>query len=385
MRYFFLLLSLTGIAHHLFAQNPANFISDTYAEKISFIRMDSVQSSQSTVIEYDKFLVVIELPFLDYGADKTTGFKEDLDKAKSMLLYLKQKYNKPVKYVLSSHWHLHSLSGITPFLDQGAMLVTAQSNWDYSVQNGLLGDQPAEKYREKVIGLTKDTTLLTQTKMPISVVYMDSTYQYKPTRDFLFFYLPKIKTLHASCMCALQEIDFSKRKNYKYSDRLTDLKKAIIEKKLEVNDIIKLGRFEHTKEKYYPPVFTKEYLNAFMRNGQAMAEAVKSFTKLEEKYILQKQDSLMASAIQQKISPNLLNNVVYACLKDKAFGKAIIYAKLLNLYSPGDPYYLDTLGEAYFASGDITTAAFYAEAILKIDPKFSTGLETWEAKKKNGY
>ncbi|MCY7363297.1 MAG: hypothetical protein LH629_14710 [Ignavibacteria bacterium] len=98
------------------AQNVNDFNINNYENNIFFITMDTSHSSQTTVIEYPEFLVLIELPFIDEGAGKSTDLSEDIERAEEFIKFLNDKFkNKPVKFVMSSHWHLHSLSGITPF------------------------------------------------------------------------------------------------------------------------------------------------------------------------------------------------------------------------------------------------------------------------------
>jgi hypothetical protein len=209
-----------------FAQSDKQFSRTVFSKDISFVRTDTTHGSQTTVVEYPNFLVVIELPMIDEGGSRATNLEQDIPKAERFLDFLKKQYNnKPIKYVLSSHWHLHSTSGITPFLNQGATLVSTKKNWDYCVKNGLFGDSDFKTLEKQVLFVEKDTQILEKTENPISVLYLDETYTNKPTNDYLFFFMPKVKCMHASCMCAMNEIDFKQRPNFIYNDRVTDLEK----------------------------------------------------------------------------------------------------------------------------------------------------------------
>lgn len=294
------------------AQTTNSFIVNKHAGNISFTRMDSAHTSQTTVIEYPDFLVLIELPFVDMGGDKSTDLYEDVATADRFILFLKKEFkNKPVKYVLSTHWHLHSLSAITPFFKQGAKLITASSNWQYSLRNGFLGSADPKTFAKSVLKVTRDTTLLSKTKFPIDVIFLDSTYSHKPTKDYLFFYFPTTKMMHASCMCALTDVDFEKRKGFTYSDRITDLSRAIASRKLPVESIIKLGRFDQSPGQYLEPVFSRTYLEEFMENGKPMHVAVAQYTNLTFHSLLQQKDSILQDAITKKVSPQILNQAVY--------------------------------------------------------------------------
>lgn len=377
------LLSSLLIPLALTGQSKDSFIWREHSKNIAFITMDSVHTSQTTVIEYPKFLVLIELPFMDFGADKSTDFKEDTETAERLITFLKKRYSKPVKYVLSSHWHLHSLSGITPFFKEGAKLVAAKSNWAYSVNSGLVGDKSVKYFSKNVVGITRDTTLLAKTDFPIDVVYLDSSYAYKPTNDFLFFYFPKSKTLHTACMCALTEVNLETRKGFTYSDRLTDLNRSINTRNLNVEHIIKLGRFEKS-DTYLPPVFNYSYLQKFMQAGKPMHVAVKQFTDLKLTELLQKKDSLIQLAVQANTSPQIINQAVYNFLKIKDYERAVAMANLLILFKPNDPNYIDTLGEAYYAMGNTVLANYYNDLLLKINSSFEGGIKTWEHNKIKG-
>ncbi len=356
---------------------------DGYTKNIAFIAMDSTHSSESTVIEYPNYLVVIELPFIDEGGGKRTGLNEDAAKAERFIAFLKKKYsNKPVKYVLSSHWHLHSLSGITPFFKQGTKLITTKSNWDYGVKNGLLGAQSPSLFSPNLIYVRRDTTLLAKSEFPIKALYLDSTYKNKPTDDYLFFYLPRTKTMLASCMCAVSDVDYSKLKDYAYSDRLIDLERAISSRKLPVEKITKLSRIKQMGSEYIPPVYSYSFLQELMKNGKTMQQYVREYTSLNQQTLIHQKDSLIHTLIAKKLSPQIINQAVYTCIREKEFKKAVALSQLLNTYYPGELNFIDTMGEAYFAAGNTSAAAFYNGLLLQKDPKFGGGLKAWEQNKK---
>jgi len=367
------------------AQGKYSFSIEKYSPEVSLVTMDSTFYVQSTVVEYPDYLVLIELPFVDYGAEITRNLHEDTAKAIGFIAFLDKNFNhKPIKYVLHSHWHLHSLSGITPFFKTGATLITTRQNWEYSTHNGLLGLQAAAKFSNQILEVSKDTFLFSKTKFPIEVLYLDSTYQNKPTKDYLFFYFPKLKTLHASCMCAINEVDFKAKKDYLYSDRLTDLHRSITSRNLTVDNFIKLERFKSLESKSVGHVFTYDYFTKHIQNGKSLHQRVSDFTNLSSIDLLTQRDSILLDAINKKLNPEIINSAVYDCIKNKQFEKAVALAQILNLFSPGELNYIDTMGEAYYDAGDMEMAKYYDSILKKKDAKFTGGIESWEQNRKSG-
>ena len=71
------------------AQSKNEFTKTSFSKELSFIRIDSINSSQSTVVEYPKFLVVIELPMKNSGGGKATDLEEDIPTAERYLQFLR--------------------------------------------------------------------------------------------------------------------------------------------------------------------------------------------------------------------------------------------------------------------------------------------------------
>lgn len=378
------LILLILISTEVVAQKN-QFTRTSFSKEISFIRFDSAQAAQSTVIEYPKFLVVIELPMIEEGGGRSTNLEEDIPKAERYLAYLEGEYRKPIKYVLSSHWHLHSLSGITPFFNKGAKLVTAKTNWKYSLDNGLMSGKDVTKFNKQLVTITRDTTLLSDTKNPIDVLFLDKSYTFKPTKDYLFFYLPASKTMHASCMCAMATIDFKQRPEFVYNDRVSDLEKAITTRKLQVDNLIKLSAEYDKETKTYKPVtFTNSYYSEFKQRGTPMHVIVKNYSKCSLEKLTLQRDSILHHLVDKKVSPGIINSAVYDCIRDKQFQNAVEWARILNLYSAGDNSYIDTLGEACFRAGDALMAQYYSKLLAQRDAKaFPDALKTWEKNKAN--
>jgi hypothetical protein len=389
MKFMYTLFLALAASTSLYTQSDKQFSKTVFSKEISFIRVDTAYGSQSTVIEYPKFLVVIELPMIDEGGGRKTNLVQDIPKAERFLSYLNKEYNnKPIKYVLSSHWHLHSLSGITPFFNQGAVLVAAKTNWKYSINNGLFGNADTKTAEKQVMQISKDTTILKNTNFPISVLFLDETYSNKPTKDYLFFYMPANMCIHASCMCAMNEIDFKQRPEFIYNDRVTDLEKAIKSRNLDVEHLFKLtAELDKDKKNYKLPVFNKSYFEEFKQRGTPMSKIVNSYKKYELNFLQLNKDSILHSLITntKKIPAQVINSLVYSLMKDKEFLKALHWAQVLNLYQIGDFDFMDTLGEAYYNVGDIVIAQNISIQLALLNPKFPNQFKEWELAKQTGH
>lgn len=365
-------------------QSTLRFSKTTFSKDISFVRTDTTHGSQSTIVEYENFLVVIELPMINAGGNRSTNLEQDIPRAEEFLRYLQKTYRKPVHYILSSHWHLHSLSGITPFLHAGAKLISARSNWNYAVENGLMGKQDVNSIARQIFLVGKDTTLLSNTANPIQILFLDQTYTFKPTKDYLFFYLPKSKTLHASCMCAMTTVDFAARPAFTYNDRVSDLEKAITTRNIPVDHLIKLtAEFDPQLNQYRPPVFTQDYFNEFRKRGTPLHEVVKKYSAYPYQFLSNARDSVLRNLVENKIPAAVLNSAVYDCIKRKEFQKAVAWAQILNLYQSGEANFIDTLGEAHCFAGNTDMARHYSNLLKQLDPKnFPDALKNWEQNKR---
>jgi hypothetical protein len=278
------------------------------------------------------------------------------------------------------------LSGITPFFNQGAILVAAKTNWEYSIKNGLFGNAEIKTLEKQVMQVSRDTTILNNTNFPISVLFLDATYSNKPTKDYLFFYMPSNKCIHASCMCAMNEIDFKQKPEFIYNDRVTDLEKAIKSRNLDVEYLFKLtADLDKDKKNYKLPVFNKSYFEEFKQRGTPMSEIVNSYKKYELSFLQINKDSIIHSLITKKIPAQVINSLVYSLIKEKEFLKALHWAQVLNLYQIGEFDFMDTLGEAYYNAGDFVMAQNISNQLALLNPKFPNQFKEWELAKQTGH
>jgi len=363
-------------------QERQNFLLTKGDNNISIITMGSIRSSHCTIIEYPDFLVLQEIPKIPQNSIKT-----DDHKANPLITFIDSIYShKPIKYILNSHSHVHSLSTITPFLDRGAKLITTKENIKIYNKRGLFKGKLSKTYYESVIQISSDTILLSETKNPIEVLYLKkSDYKSIPTETYLFFYFSKQKLLAASCMVHLK--DLNEKYGYKgvvYNNRLLDVNKIIADKDLVVENTIQMSRLRFLKGLRKLPIFPISYMKNVLKHGWHINELVNHFQNMSFEKLTTKKDSLLNFLVENEIYHTIINHAVYLSIDKKEYQKAVAIAQILILYEPGNLNEVDTLGEAFYNNGQLNMAKHYNN-ILKRSKGNTEGLGMveWEKNKKN--
>jgi hypothetical protein len=191
-------------------------------------------------------------------------------------------------------------------------------------------------------------------------------------------------------MCAMNEVDFKQMPDFMYSNRVTDLEKAIKSRKLDIEYLFKLtAEYDKDKNIYKLPVFTKSYFEEFKQRGtpRAAAEAkeVNIYKNYELSFLKLNKDTILHSLINKKIPSQLINSLVYILIKEKEFLKALQWAQVLNLYQIGEFDFMDTLGEAYYNAGDFAMAQNISNQLALLNPKFPNQFKAWELTKQTGH
>lgn len=363
------------------------FVNGQGKQKFLFTKGDNnisvitIGSTHCTVIEYPKFLVVHEIPNLPKNE------QDDNPKTNPLITFIDSVYlKKPIKYILNSHHHSHSLSTITPFLEKGAKLITAKENIKRYDKRGLFGDKTSEGYSASIIQISSDTVLLSETKIPIEILYLKkSDYKSIPTETYLFFNFTQQKLLATSCMVYL--LDFNEKHGFKgtiYSDRITDVNKIIKDRNLEVENTLQLYNFRFENEVRKLPIFSLSYLQNVIKHGWHRNELSEYFQNMSYEELATKQDSLLNFLVEYQVYSVITNRAVYELINKKEYQKAVALAQLQVLYRPDVPNFVDTLGEAYFNNGDMLKAKYFDKIIRKIKPDDKRyGLIVWEKNQKD--
>jgi hypothetical protein len=88
-------------------------------------------------------------------------------------------------------------------------------------------------------------------------------------------------------MCAMNEVDFKQMPDFMYSNRVTDLEKAIKSRKLDIEYLFKLtAEYDKDKNINKLPVFTKSYFEEFKQRGTPRAAAEAKEVNIYKNYEL---------------------------------------------------------------------------------------------------
>ncbi len=376
-------LFLLGLMSFVFiqlirGQQAQNFLLTKGENNISTI---AINSTHCTVVEYPNFLVLLEIPYVPIQKNET---EEQTDNP--LITFIDSIYlGKPIKYILNSHSHNHSLSTITPFLDKGAKLVTTTDNIGIFDKRKLFGDKGSAEYSASIIPIATDTVLLTDTDNPIEVVHLKkSEYKHIPTATFLFFNFPKHKLLATSCMVYLQ--DLHKNHGFKgtiYSGRITDVNELITDRNLQVESTMQLYDFRYENEKRKLPIFSLSFLQNVIEQGWSRKELSEHFQNMSYEELTIKRDSVLNFIIENRIYTVVLNHAVYSLIEKKEFQKAVALAHLQMIYRPDSANLIDTYGEACYFNGQMDMAKHYDKILKKLKPDDDGyGLVAWEKNKK---
>jgi hypothetical protein len=155
---------------------------------------------------------------------------------------------------------------------------------------------------------------------------------------------------------------------------------------LDVDYLFKLtAEFDKDKKVYKIPVFNKSYFEEFKQRGSPMAGIVKGFVNYELTFLQTSKDSILHNLVSRKISSQVVNSIVYACIKQKEYLKAVRWAQILNLYHIGETNFMDTMGEAYYNAGDFVMAQHISNQIAGLNPKMPNQFKVWEQAKQDNH
>ena len=368
-------------------QNKNSFLYTKGDNNISIITMGSTRSAHCTVIEYPEFLVVHEIPIIPIEENVPDSIRtyEEIDNP--LIAFIDSIYlHKPIKYILNSHHHSHSLSTVLPFLEKGTKLITTIESIKVYNRKELFGDKTSAGFSESIILISSDTVLFANTKNPIKVVYLKkSDYKSIPTETYLFFNFTNQKLLATSCMVYLKDIDT--KYGYKgmiYNNRLVNVNDIISDKKLDVEKTLQLYKFRFEDGIRKLPVFPISYHENVLKHSWHRLKLSEHFQNMSYIELTLKRDSLLNFLIETDIYHIVLNHAIYELIEKKEYQKAVEIAKILVQYEPGRLNEIDTLGEAYYNNGQLVMAKHYNTILKQSKQKMEgLGIVEWEKNKKN--
>ncbi|MBE2216963.1 MAG: hypothetical protein IAE90_02090 [Ignavibacteria bacterium] len=372
-----MVLFLAGTLHTFTQQQDLNRMEKS-KEGLYFMYYDS-SNSKSTIVEFNDFVVLIEVPVKDEGGG-ATNMKDHIDGGlKAIRTIEKQFPGKPIKYVIHSHWHPHSISSVAPFLENGSKLITTMEN--YSIIKKFMDESVKEKYKSNVIFAEQDTRsagdslVIDEPGNRIVIHYLKkSDYPNLPTIDYLYCYLPNYNMLHCACMYNKWTGEPVEGKEM-LTGREEDLHRFLSEKNIKPEHLIRLNNEKNLPGNLQPYSGLEDVVN----NGIRASDILNRYLLLNEQELKDRFDAITDEIINNNIPVSLMNTAAYQMIRLNDLARALVFAKLQAMINPSDPNSWDTLGEVYYFMGKLESARKCSKEAKEIDPNFNQGGEkVWE-------
>lgn len=329
--------------------------------------------TKSTVVEFADYIALIEMPISNDGAG-TVHLKDYSEGGENVLQTLRTVFpDKPLRYVLSSHWHPHSISSIIPFISKGITVVTTANNFK---RLGEFVDSATFKQYHQYIRFVEGDSLLLQDSSNSIIAYRFSKTDYPsvPTEDFLYFYLPKYNFFHCSCMFQRLRGHAVKGKEM-ISIRTEDLYKFTAAKGLIPKHFIGTDMYWDEAD----GMISGDTLQHMMRNGIGMSVLENEIRTIGEETLILQSDSIVKDLLMGAVPTSILNRAVYTSLEKRELKKALALARIQALLSPSNPNSWDTLGEVYYFLGERELAQHYERQSKRVNKEFKNGgEEVWK-------
>jgi hypothetical protein len=329
--------------------------------------------SKSTIVEFKDYLVMIEVPIIDKGGG-ATELIDHIEGGEKVLRTLKNHFpSKPLKYILHSHWHMHSISSITPFIKNGVSIVSTKLNFD--VLSKFMDASIVESNMKNFIFIEGDSLVITDGENEIIAYrFEQKDYPSTPTKDYLYFYIPKHNCMHAACMYTKWTGEPVDGKQV-LSGREENLYNFINSKNINPEFLIRL-----TNEKSEPnDMQAFENLSDVNQNGIRSADIMNKYLAMDALSLKQNRDEIVKEALLKKIPASIFNSCVYTELRKKELDRALSFAIIQTMINPSDANSWDTLGEVYYFIGETDIAKSYEKQKKKMFPSTDGGgEEVWQ-------
>lgn len=327
--------------------------------------------TKSTIIEFKDFIALIDLPIVQQGG----GAKKLLDhtiEGEQVITTLRNYFpKKPLKYLLSSHWHPHSISSVLPFISNKITLVTTASNF---VKIKEMVDSVTYTKYKKYIYFVEDDSFVIQDKSNKIVTYKvkNKDYHSLPTKDYLYFYFPKYNYFNSACMFWQTNVIADGKELI--HNRLFDLNKFLNNKNIQPTCFTRY--LEDTKTN---GVILYSTLNDILKDGITNDELQSKYFPIHANMTDAECNLIIENIITHKIQSSFVNEKVYSYLYTKELENALTLSKIQTLINPSDANAWDTYGEVFYFLGKHELAKYYGKQSLIINPDFKDGGEkNWE-------
>ena len=299
--------------------------------------------NKSIIAEFDKYLILVEFPQNDSVSN------DIIKKAKELFP------KKPIKFVLHSHHHSHSISSFDPFLKlTNATLLTTK----YNLQEIINVTKDSIALRKR--NIIYDSTYVIKDKINEVVCYniLQSNYSV-PTKEYQVFYFPNQQMMISGCL-------FNKPKAYYeiVNARKPAFKKFITEHYIKANTFIPTNT---SRANGFEDICTAEMLDSALVKGINPNHFMDNFQLKNFEYLESKMDSLETEfrMIPRSFDYNVLANGLRNIRKD--YNRAIIIYKVLSRIYPDENELFYFIGECNESKGaKIEAMAYYNKYLEKV-------------------
>jgi len=279
----------------------------------------------------------------------------------------------PLRYLVHSHWHTHSLSSLEPYLEADVELVTTRANFDRVLK---WADPDLIERNADQITFVEDDVLVVGNPEDGVIVHRlrKEDYQSLPTEDYLFFQLPRSSALFAGCMysrwtgppVAGREL---------VTGRELDLHRFLESEDLGVTGLIRITAEDESEGQILPV----SRLDRVVETGVTGRELAERYQALDTAELNRQRDRLAREAIVDNMPARIINSLAYEALGAGDLDRALAFAHVQALASPAKANAWDTLGEVHWFRGNQDIARWYEQQSRAIDPDFNGGgSEVWQ-------
>ena len=327
--------------------------------------------TKSAIVEFKNYVVLLEMPI---SYNNTRHLKDFTEGGKTVLDVIKKKFpNKPLKYVISSHYHPHSISSIVPFISSGVKVVTTHKNFERLRE--MIDSTTYQKYHDNIIFVEGDSMVIKDKYNTVIAYKCDKdNYPNISAPEFLYAYAPKYGYLQTSCMYQRLSRGTANRKEM-VSPRVEDLDKFLKTKHITPQYLLCTETF------FDGPNGMTAYdtMREILRIGVTFSSMQESIYNIPDNVLILKSDSVIKYMLKNNFPLYVVNKAVYAALAKHELSKALAIARLQVLFNPSDANVWDTYGEVYYIMGDKGMAKMYEWQSKQIDKTFNQGGEKgWE-------
>lgn len=333
--------------------------------------------TKACIVKFKDFLALIELPLSGLGSDMDTLPDHRSDGA-WLRDSLRARFPRhKLRYILSSHWHPHSVATFQPLLDDGVRFVTTRSNFE--IQSGMLNKEERERYADQFIMVDSSGMTISDDVNRIDVYRLDkSQYKALPTEEFLFFHLPRQEVLYVACM--FQRLQGRKIRGHEVvSPRTEDVGSFIRNVNIAPREVLCLYPFWDGER----GVITADTLNHLLHNctlySSLQNEVYDAVAHRAGAAIRKDADSIITAWLTGEIPLSILNRSTYQLANEGQLPQALELARLQAMILPADPNSWDTLAEMYFYNEQVDLAKYYSAQCHRVDSTFKGGSpEVWK-------